>query len=100
MLKYRIIVSNTRDTTPLVPSKRPGEEGYKDFVLIREVGRCNFSVNDRVKVRKGHKRGHIAKIHNKADDVNWQKGKPFFIEVNFDDGTNFMCHHSQLKRSK
>lgn len=100
MIKYRIIVSNTSDKKPLVPFKRPNEEGYKQFVLVRNIAGCHFSEGSRVKIRRGHKRGYVVKIHRKEEDVNWDNNKPMFIEVKFDDGTSYMCHHSQLKRSK
>lgn len=100
MIKYSIVVQHTRDQKRPIPSKKPDDPDFKRFTLTRALNQNKFKENERVKVRRGHKKGNVVKIHRDPDDINWNKHQPMFIQVKFDDGTEVLAHYSQLKRSK
>jgi len=102
VISYKIIVQNTHDQR-VVGSRvvvAPGDDNYRDVVFKRNLSACQYKAGDRVKLRKGHGRGSIVEVINDIKYVGWDKNRPMFIVVAFDDGKTLMCNASQLKRSK
>ena len=102
MIRYKIISTNTthQPKSSLTRRPHPSEPSYKETVLTRALQSNNFKNGDRVKMRRGHRRGNITVMHTNPETVNWERNTPHYIQVKFDDGAELMCHHSQLKRSK
>ena len=89
---------------PRVTELKPADVSTVDgkaLILQRSINGCQFrGENERVKIRRGHKRGNVLEIIYDKDKVNWTGNKPHFVVVRFDDGDTMLCHPSQLKRSK
>ena len=56
-----------------------------------------FPIGKRVKLKNSSRRGAVIKILDNPDAVRWDAGKPFFIEVQFDDGDVVKLHPGVLK---
>ncbi len=102
MISYKIIVQNGRDqrTVDNRTVVTPSDDNYRDVVFQRNLNVCHLSAGDRVKLRKGHSRGTVKEVINNIKHISWQKNRPMFVVVAFDDGKILMCNPSQLKRSK
>ena len=103
MIIYDIVVSNNRNiSSPSIERKvvEPGDPDYKDIVLQRNLNVNQYKVGERVKVRRGHDRGHVEAIQYDKNQIGWHRNRPLFIQVKFDSGKVVMVHPSQIKRSK
>ncbi len=69
-------------------------------MLQRAANGTNIKTGDRVKIRRGHKRGTVQSIEMDVTKINWTKQTPHFIHVLFDDGDELLCTAGQLKRSR
>lgn len=99
MIQYKIIVNNTRDIIPPRDRADPSAPDYQQHVFRRALTNNPYKDGDKVKIRQGHRRGEIVKVHDDFHAINWVKKVPHFIEVKFEDGVVMMCHYSQLKRN-
>ena len=102
MISYKLIVQNTADVKQ--PEQRvvvkPGEPNFKEVVFKRNLTQNRFKVGDRVKMRKTSTRGNVVEIITDMSLVTWVSNRPYFLVVQWVDGTCSMCIHTQLKPSK
>ena len=99
LIKYAIIVNNTRDIPPTRQKAEVGSGDFKTIVFRRALTANPYKAEDRIKIRRGHRRGVVVHVHDDINAINWERNIPHFIEVLFDDGTSMMCHYSQIKRN-
>lgn len=100
MIEYEVIVNNKRDTAVGREVVTPGDANYKQTVFQRNLHSCAYNEGDRVKERGGHMVGTVFKIEKDINLINWTKGRPMFVAVEFDDGRKVFANPSQLKRTK
>lgn len=100
MIEYEVIVNHKRDTAPTRDVVAPGDNNYKEVVFQRNLHKCTYDVGQRVKERGGHMVGTVTKIEKDISLINWSKGRPMFVAVEFDDGRKVFANPSQLKRTK
>jgi hypothetical protein len=102
MISYKIIVQNTADIKHPEARKvvAPGEPDFRETVFRRNLAQNRFKEGDRIKMRKTAKRGFIVEVIRDIKNVNWERNRPHFLVVQWDDKSTNMCIHTQLKPSK
>lgn len=78
----------------------PKDDNFKEIVFRRVLAKCNFEVGQYVKIRGTNHRGQIKSIFSDLEDVSWVKDRPFFIVVEFSDGSTRLANPSQIHRRR
>ena len=81
----------------------PTNPKFKEVTYNRVFESCRFFAGDRIKMRGTSKHGVVTEVITELDKVKWDKNRPHFIVVKFDEhgDKEFLAHPSQLrKRSK
>lgn len=101
MYNYAIVVHHQKDKSPQRKAVHPTDADYKTTVFQRVFNACQFKEKQRVKIRRGHRRGTVVHIHEEVEEVQWENNRPLFVAVEFDDspGKYVMCSPNQLKKS-
>ena len=101
MITYKIVSNsgkkNEGGTRQLL---NPTSPGFKELVFRRVLAKCNFQEGQWAKVRGTSKRVKIVKIITDLNNVHWEKDRPFFIEVETEDGIKYLSAPHQLHRKK
>jgi hypothetical protein len=99
LIEYEIIVQHKRDQKPQLELADPKSPDFRALVFRRNLKACKYKDEDRVKVRGTSRKGFILRIEDDINKVNWERNRPHFVQVRFDDGSVMMCNPSQLKRT-
>lgn len=102
MITYRIISNSGRDKTELnsLNGVTPKDPKFKEIVFRRALAKCNFQEDQWVKIRGTSRRALIKEIYTDTAKVTWQRDRPFFIEVELEDGNRMLAAPYQLHRKK
>jgi hypothetical protein len=100
LIEYEVIVNHKRDTPVKPEVVQPGDQSFKEVVFQRNLRANQYTVGQRVKQRGGHLVGTITHIEKDISQINWERNRPMFVAVDFDDGRKVYANPSQLKRTK
>ncbi len=74
----------------------PKDPDYKQKLFDRVRQGLRFKVDQRVRVHGSPVCGTIKRIYWNLDDVQWENDKPYFIEVDLDNGECYSYHPGML----
>ena len=101
MIKYKIIVSNTRNVKVETNKKvHPSDPNFKETVFERSLRSCYWRENMRCKLRGTSRLGTIVEVEKDINKINWHKNRPNYLVIQFDDGEVGYVNPCQIKGTK